>query len=271
MTVRFGDMIEIELRDTWPDELRRLLDDNLDLLGGYESERVRIDRLYERNVLARVTPQHNPHETARDELIERADALLSDKDLLGFHCTRLAEDEATAIRADGIKPLTPDLVERRIRGRVEAGDLTSKLTDVLLAEHQATQEGRQDTTWFLHSRSALRDELEVYRLFRSWGGEAMYWGHEDHPEIGPALRAIGRPCIVVAAVPVADIQSFNSLGEGFVTTFLAQHGVETRIRPDVVGTVREPVRAESIKALVFHGEDTFEELTGCRDWDKTFA
>jgi hypothetical protein len=186
MTVRFNDVIEIGQLNTWPDELRSLLDDKLDLLGAYESERVRIDQLYEANVLARVTPQHNPHEAARDELIERADALLVDKDLLGFHCTRLAEDEATAIRADGIRPLTPDLVERRIRRRVKAGDLTSELADVLLAEHQAAQEGRPDKICFVHSRSILRAERAVYRFFRSWGGEAIYWAHEDHPEIGPS-------------------------------------------------------------------------------------
>ena len=102
MTVRFGDVIEIELPNTWPDELRCLLDDNLDLLRAYESEWARIDRLYDEDVLARVTPQHNPHKAARDELIERVDSLLADKDLLGFHCTRLAEDEATAIKADGL-------------------------------------------------------------------------------------------------------------------------------------------------------------------------
>ncbi|MCZ6859214.1 MAG: hypothetical protein O7I42_02860 [Alphaproteobacteria bacterium] len=271
MTVRFGDVIEIELPNTWPNELRRLLEDNLDLLSMYESERVRIDRFYKESDLARVTPQHNPHEAERDELIERADAMLVDKDILGFHCTRLAEDEATAIRAEGLEPLTPDLLERRIRWRAEAGELTSEQAEALIAEHQGAQEGRLDTTWFIHSRSILRVEGAVYRLFRSWGGEAMYWGHENHSGIGPALRAIGQPCIVVAAVPVANIQSFNSMGEWFVTTFLAQHGVETRIRPDVEGHVREPVGAGSIKALIFHGEETFEELTGCSDWDRSFA
>jgi hypothetical protein len=50
MTVRFGDVIEIELPNTWPDELRCLLEDNLDLLGAYESERARIDRLYDEDV-----------------------------------------------------------------------------------------------------------------------------------------------------------------------------------------------------------------------------
>ena len=50
MTVRFGDVIEIELPNTWPDELRCLLEDNLDLLGASESERAHIDRLYDEDV-----------------------------------------------------------------------------------------------------------------------------------------------------------------------------------------------------------------------------
>ena len=98
----------------------------------------------------------------------------------------------------------------------------------------------------------------------------MYWAHEDHAKIGPAMRAIGRPCIVVAAVPIANIRP-NHMGEWFVTTFLNQHGVETPNRPKFDGHVREPVGAGSIKALVFHGEETFEELTGCSDWDRSFA
>ena len=98
----------------------------------------------------------------------------------------------------------------------------------------------------------------------------MYWEHEDHSEIGPAMRAIGRPCIVVAAVPIANIRR-NSMGEWFVTIFLNQHENETPLRPKFDGHVRELVGARSIKALIFHGEETFEELTGCSSWDRTFA
>ena len=170
MTVRFGDEIEIGLPNTWPDELRCLLEDKFDLLRAYESERVRIDRLHEEDSWD-FTQYHNPHKTVRDELIERADAFLDDKNLLGFHCTRLAEDEATAIRAGGLEPLTPALLERRIRWRVEAEELTSERAEVILAEHQAAQAGRPDKTWFIFSRSILRYERAVGGFFRTWGGE----------------------------------------------------------------------------------------------------
>lgn len=269
--VRFDGAIEIELPDTWPDELRRLLDDNLELLRVYESDRTRIDRLSREDIFVRINRPPNPHAAARDELVERANALLNDKVLLGFHCNRLAEDEAAAIRADGLEPLTPALLERRICWRVEAGELTPELAEVLLADHQAAQQNRQGMIWFVHSRSILQDEGGLYRLFRSWGGEALYWAHESHPEIGAALRAIGRPCIVVAAMPIANIQSFLSMGETFITEFLDRHGVRTGRDPKLEAYVRNPVGPDFVKALIFHGQEAFEELTGCSSWREPIA
>ncbi len=53
-------------------------------------------------------------------------------------------------------------------------------------------------------RSVLRSEGAVGRLFRSWGGEALYNSHEDDLETGPLLRRIGTPCIWIVVLPIGQ-------------------------------------------------------------------
>jgi hypothetical protein len=61
----------------------------------------------------------------------------------------------------------------------------------------------------------------VKRLFRRWGGEAIYVGHEPEcdKEIGTVLRSIGEPSIVVAALPMYEMHLFGTVGERFTTLF----------------------------------------------------
>src|SRR5580704_9783667 len=50
----------------------------------------------------------------------------------------------------------------------------------------------------------LLDEGGLHHLFRSWGGEATYAGHEKDSKISVRLRQIGKPCIVQCSVPFRD-------------------------------------------------------------------
>lgn len=266
------DGIEIGLVDTWPNGLQRLLNDNLGLLREHAKEEMRIEELSWDDLQVRYNPPPIPHAAVRAVLVEEANAFLSDQIILGFHCTRLSETDVETIRIGGLEPLSSDLLKRRLHRCVETGALVSEQVEIFNIDNQTAHKYRRDRIWFVYSRNLLNNELGLYRLFQSWGGEALYGCHENNPETKDVLRSIGRPCIVVAAMPVASVKYYGiTIGERFVGAFLDRHNVETIHDIEFSGHVRTRIEPNSIKSFIFYGEKVFEELTGCSDWRRPIA
>ncbi len=262
-----ADIVDYERPHTWPQALTNLLDDNAETLKAYERERARIDALCEADIYERGRPQWNRHKDERDQVVDRADEILSDERLLGFHCTRLADDEISDIRANGLNLPGASLLEKRISGRVQAGEISENLGRRLLNKHQAEDPDRRGRLAFVNMRAVLRSESAVGWLFRCWGGEALYNWHESDPETGPLLRQIGRPCIWTVAVPIRWIRSpFNNVGERFVWAYLTRCGVATGHAADIQSSIAEPLPPDEIIDIVRYEDPAFEALTGCSTW-----
>ncbi len=271
--MQFDGVIDLESEETWPDELRSLLQKHTRLLGAFEREQARIDRLYERNVEARIHPPVNRYERRRTAILERVETILSGKNLLGFHCTRLHNDEICAILNEGLVPLSPELVEARVRKRVVSGDITDEIAAKLLSQHRAADENRQGQIWFVFSRSVLAEEGGVYRLFSFWGGEALYMGHDDDSDSGPVLRRIGSPSIVVSSVRIDEtLESFASVSERFVARWLRKRGTRrTSCPPEMMGYVSAPLGSDRVLKVLTHLDPDFANLTGYRKWGRSIT
>jgi hypothetical protein len=112
---------------------------------------------------------------------------------------RSPQPERRDIGLNGLRVLTPELLEQRLRAARREGILSDEHLASLRTRNQAGDSNRRDRLALCFSRGLLEDEGGMKRLFRSWGGEALYNSHEDDAFTGPALMAIGRPCIIVAA------------------------------------------------------------------------
>lgn len=118
--------------------------------------------------------------------------------------------------------------------------------------------------WFCPNRSTLREYSRVYRLFRSWGGEAIYCGHEKDERIAHVLCRTGTPCIVKCAIPFSRADQFyaNS-SERFVAQFISDEieypessaGFGLRTRQDLTAV-----------DIVEFSDPRFAALTGCNTW-----
>jgi hypothetical protein len=111
--------IEIDAPDTWPNDLRTYLDRNHDLFLDWE-----------------IGPSKF---TAADydPAVYGLEAVLRRYAILGWHCTRLTDDEIMNTRADGMQLPDVAMLRRRLNDVVEAGLLSQKVADRLKAEHQA--------------------------------------------------------------------------------------------------------------------------------------
>ena len=259
-------LIIIDDESTWPEKLRGIFENNLRALAAYESERTRVDALAKTDVALRTSPPANPHAETRAHVLYKANDLLADARLVAWHCTRLHPDEITSIQRDGLLVLSCELAVTRVRKRVAAGDLSANIAARLEAENRADESNRRGVVWLIFTRMRLRDEHAVIRLFRSWGGEALYVGQKSDPEIGAVLRGIGIPCIVEVVVPAMGITPFGSVAEHVMRGFLDRRDVETGHSPEMEACIREPIAGGDVQRVICRNDPAFESLTGCSTW-----
>lgn len=132
--------------------------------------------------------------------------LIGEQPVRVYHCTRLLEEEAAAIRCNGLVPLSEDFVVRRVCAAYASGHVTAAERDALLSGSvfaSGSTTGRPGQVCAVVGRTIFDDDPgAVDLLLRLWGGEAIYWAHE-RTELAERLGAIGKPSIVVANLRLA--------------------------------------------------------------------
>jgi hypothetical protein len=189
--------------------------------------------------------------------LEREDelrALLGDQ-LLAFHCTRLLDHELDAVRRQGLRPLTLELVVERIDAAHAHGHLSDRDRERLRQRNLFALNDaryREQQVCLVLGRSGL-DDSGVVPLMSRWGGEAISMADPDSTE--PAAF-IGRPAVVVTAIDLSVSHTvsptFPSLGKLFVGAGLGTNGRYA----DVL--LRAPVPAGDIVSIWQPGDAHYD-------------
>lgn len=258
------DLIDADDEQTWPSPLLASLQSNRDAIGLYHARRREIDRAAEEDVILRVNRPSNPHMEAWREVISIAERSVSGAHILGRHATRLTAQEAAAIKAGGLEPLSAELVHRRLTSLREAGHIDDEDFRELVGRHQARDTNRSGMIWFVFTKDCLREDSGIDPFFRSWGGEALYGSHPEHSKSGQALRIAGRPAIVEAAVSCDELETFMSVGERLVHEWCARHCIPSGHGAGFEGYLRTPIPGASIRAILLEGDGSFERLRSAR-------
>jgi len=185
----------------------------------------------------------------------RADEILAGEKILGFHCTKLLSHERAEILDGGLQPLSPELAEKRVQSARRLNHLSQTVADRLLRVNAAGDAYRRGMIWFVFRRSLLRRKSGVWSLLCCWGGEAIYGLHTGDPDVGPVLKTIGEPSLVVAAVPGDRIET-GRLSRFFLKADGAASG----------DYVKGPISAAWIIDIVDRSDPRFEALTKYSTW-----
>jgi hypothetical protein len=199
------DVVDLDDAPTWPAEL--------DEWARQSAERLVGTTEYPGDL--GLTPDHE------DEAIAR----MAGRRLLAYHCTRLLDDERSAIRAGGLHLLDRELVERKIAGAHALGAISDSQRDDRL-EHNVFASGRTRTeergfVCLVVGRAAFaKANNGCEPLMRAWGGEAVNGG----PLGGETDLTIGTPSLVVAgldlSLPARRWHSYPALSKLFVARLL---------------------------------------------------
>lgn len=152
------------------------------------------------------------------DLDQHTNALIGDPRLVrvkAYHCTRAIRGD---IASSGLKKF--DLEERiqYLDGVLMAGGLSRGLLDDYFSEVRRFISGqnlrsREGKICFCLNRALFEDDDGCDKLFRYFGGEALYKLAEQVPKFGEvreALESIGEPLVVTASIPLNAMLPFQS-------------------------------------------------------------
>lgn len=191
----------------------------------------------------------------------RIDSLVASCDLVGFHCSRLTDDEVQDVRRNGLRALSPALVSDRLMRRVEAGDVDLDTAARIDATNRAKEPTRRDRVALYLRRAELRERHLTEPFFRMWGGEAVAFPLERDEARRAVLERIGTPCVVVVAVPVAAFEhEATPIGHRLAAVYLHRRGLDIGV--GWASHLKGTIPAERVIGITTEGEAAFASLVG---------
>ena len=240
--------IDLDHPESWPKSVCAFLEEHQELFLGWETK------------LGGVSAQmfHGAYEGLEN--------VLQPHEMVGWHCTRLTDQEIEEVYRNGMQLPDGKMLARRIDAVVEAGCLAPDVARLLKSRNQADEEYRAGTVWFCFYPPGRAGEDGIGRFFRHWGGEALYYSHEGDPVSSQAISCIGTPCLVEASVPIASLAPYRGPELNIVRRYLVSRGLPSRVMEDYEAYIVHPLPAANIRRVVRFPGPGFLELTGCSDW-----
>jgi hypothetical protein len=270
--------VRIDVLSSWPDDFRRGAIGHHDLVLAYHVEEQRILELYQTDDIARFYPPKNPYRDEYVALVDQLDALLVRHRLVVYHCTRLTVREAASILQAGLRILSDELVHERISQCCTDGHIAPSIREYLensesVRANLANRNGRRTgMIWFCPNQSTLQKAGQVVRFFRSWGGEAVYVGHEADQHVAHVLANVGVPAIVKCAIPFPCDNSYQpKYTERFLSQLIANE-IEFPEPPSSFDLcIKRDVPATQVLGVIKFSDQEFEHLTAYSTWPPNHA
>lgn len=160
-------------------------------------------------------------------------------------------------------------LRERIYRIEEDGLIEADIARSLIKKNQSDDDNRANMLWFCFYEPYLAGRYGIERFFRSWGGEALYNSHEDHPVTGTALRRIGIPCVIKANVPIASMKGSYYPDSSIIRIFLSQRGHRIENGIEHEGYSTRKIDPLDIIDIFEYPSDQFIELTKCDTWESS--
>lgn len=256
--------VVLDCLETWPMKVIELIEKNIDLYKAFMEFEKDMDKKLIDDFSLRLSRPKNPYFFEWNSFIGKISKEIQRLDFVGFHCTRLTKEEIANIKKSGLQPLSSDLINKKLLSLLDSGTIDMNTYHFLLENNLSQENNRKGRIWFFFCIDTLNDVDGLYRLFRSWGGEAIYNNNENLKEVSKTLSSIGKPCIVLGNIKCSEISSYESkcLAEKFLEIYYHKSDIEKSYCDFDLSLNREV----GILGIIKLGDDLFEELTGFSKW-----
>ncbi len=255
---KINNAIVIDIKETWTKEMLDILDNNKNDLSDYYRIEQELTRKSNYNDNFMFNNTSNDKEAIFNEVCLKLREELFNKKIIGFHCSRLTNEEINNIKIDGLRPLTSNLIEEKLDILVRTDLISQKEYDYLLENNVSAQKNRSGMVMNFFSIDTLKDCGGLSRLFRAWGGESIYYNNESIIEWRKLLFRIGKPVIILCSLKYTDINAFTDLEKLIIQHYIQEKIYDTNNISKVVVNVKNVITIE---------EELFEYLTNYSAWE----
>jgi len=250
--------ISLDQKRTWPTKAIDLLFKNKIELKEYIKLEKQIDRKAETDVLLRIHRPYNQFVSTFQNVNNEVYDIFQNEDIVGYHCTRLIQDEIDEIISNGLLPLTMDLVKNKLDRLLNLKIISEYQYQMLYDNNQSNNSSRKNKVCLFHTQHTFKDYSGLYRLLGIWGGESIYWHHEIKGELIKSLCKIGEPCIVVCKIPANDIITRYDIINRIINYYITRKPFE-----DFDSLHEHQIKVERI---IKRNDALFEKLTDYSQW-----
>ena len=186
--------IFLDNEDSWPAEVRKILE----------------------------CADHYANGQNDSDLVSSVHDALEGQSIVGYHFTRLTNEEIFSIKRDGLTLLTRDFMEKKLQNAYEQNYISSNLLQKI-QECQNNNVNLSPRFGFSFLYLFPPRPNDPYQFLRWWGGEAIFncFCYNDPHRI--TLKSIGTPCIVRILIP-RDALKYQTIAGGFVYRFYKNRG-----------------------------------------------
>ena len=259
------DRIVIDILETWPNQIFSYIRKKEEIIKYYLQLDHDIELKQRSNPDLRVFIPENKYQKEYIEIANNIDNELSKFKFVGFHCTNLISWEVISILKEGLEPLSPDLVKKKLKILKENDIIDSEQYYFLLSNNLANENNRRDMAWFFLCSSTLKyDQSGLIHLLSLWGGESIYRTIEQDYGIEEILKSIGKPSIVLLDLSYNDYHCYSSetLAQRMIKIYMNRN-INNEKPYDSDCNKRENI---SVIDIISSDDDLFEELTGFSSW-----
>ncbi|MBM2815254.1 MAG: hypothetical protein HW421_2016 [Ignavibacteria bacterium] len=248
--------------ETYPNEIMMIVESNYEILNNYIKKEEIIDKKAITNVILRIRRTFNEFSIEWNDILNSIKDILINKKFIGFHCTRLINYEINYIIENGLMPLDPNFTKQRLDYLVKNKLISINNYKHLLTNNASNLTYRKGRIFFFHCISTFRDMNGLYRLFRSWGGEAIYFNNENDINIFNEIKLIGKPYIIIAELDYNDLINYHDLSEKLIIKII-NNRKRKRSSIDFDSSICHNV---SIYKYISIDNPDFDKLTKYKNW-----
>lgn len=214
--------IVLDIMESWPKEVKEILEENKDELIKFSDSKHDIDILRAKFPISRSNYFEIEFQEVYDDVFDYINEIMSGKNVIGFHCSRLIESEIEIIKKEGLKPLTGNLTEMKLKMIKKDNLLDAKIIKKLKENNKSDVQGRMNKIFFIHCINNLIEFAIDHPLFRFWGGETFHFENKYDNEIAKQLQTIGEPYIIVSNIPYRKVNYKTNYGKRMIDWYIKQ-------------------------------------------------
>lgn len=207
--------------ETYPDFVKNIFKANIDIIKAYFVED---EKIYLENVKQSYFPTENRNKyfqqykyiarVVAEELVEK------ECKFLGFHATRLLDEEIEDIKCNGLKLFTLEEHFKKLNNLLRCGFDKNEIK--ILKKYSYIENGnRKQRIYFSSSKNVVNNEVWLNDLFGIWGGEITFWQKKKFSkEIFDKLRKVGFPCVVLVKLNICNYMLLEELVKSLMGHYL---------------------------------------------------